>query len=316
MQMSEATVINYNSLLVVIDNDLSTQPALSRALELAAKTGAQITALYVAYDFSYEMTTMLSSDEREAMRNAVIKDRTQWVQDIIDSHNSDIEIEIVVKWESRDFEAIIRTAMAHHADIIIKASKKADDLVSVIFTPTDWHLMRKAPMPVLMVKDHAWPPQGNILAAVNVGTDDLEHARLNDKLTEIARDYGTLLTGTVHLVNAYPRAPISIAIEIPEFDTEAYHRSVHDHHMQEMTAHRKKFKIDPHCCHVEEGMPEQVVAKKAHELDAELVVIGTVGRVGLSAAFIGNTAEHVIDTLHCDVLAVKPDGFESPIQLV
>ena len=50
-------------------------------------------------------------------------------------------------------------------------------------------------------------------------------------------------------------------------------------------------------------------------LDAELVVIGTVGRVGISAALIGNTAEHVIDELNCDVLAIKPDGFVSPLSV-
>lgn len=53
----------------------------------------------------------------------------------------------------------------------------------------------------------------------------------------------------------------------------------------------------------------------AKTLDAELVIIGTVGRVGLSAALIGNTAEHVIDELNCDVLAIKPDGFESPLSV-
>lgn len=307
-------MINCTSILVVIDNDLDTQPALSRALELASKTSAAITALMVAYDFSYEMTTMLSPGERDAMRTAVIKERTQWVEDLIAQYDRNIEIEVVVKWQSRPFEAIIRTAMAHHADIIIKASQTSDDLASVIFTPTDWHLMRKAPMPVLMVKEHAWPPQGNILAAVNVGTEDKEHAQLNEKLTEIAKDYAKLITGNVHLINAYPRAPISIAIEIPEFDTEAYHESVKEHHEQEMAAHAKKFAVDIQRCHVEEGLPEDVVARKACELDAELVVIGTVGRAGLSAAFIGNTAEHVIDRLHCDVLAVKPDGFESPMQ--
>jgi universal stress protein E len=43
------------------------------------------------------------------------------------------------------------------------------------------------------------------------------------------------------------------------------------------------------------------------------VVIGTVGRTGLSAALVGNTAEHVIDSLDCDVLALKPDGYVSPL---
>ena len=51
----------------------------------------------------------------------------------------------------------------------------------------------------------------------------------------------------------------------------------------------------------------------AKRLNSELVVIGTVGRTGLSAALVGNTAEHVIDSLDCDVLALKHDGYVSPL---
>jgi universal stress protein E len=60
-------------------------------------------------------------------------------------------------------------------------------------------------------------------------------------------------------------------------------------------------------------LPEKVIPQVAKDIDAELVIIGTVGRVGISAALIGNTAEHVIDELNCDVLALKPDGFVSPL---
>jgi universal stress protein E len=65
---------------------------------------------------------------------------------------------------------------------------------------------------------------------------------------------------------------------------------------------------------VDIGLPEDVIPKYAQQLDAELVVLGTVGRQGISAALIGNTAEHVIDKLNCDVLAIKPDGFVSPVK--
>ena len=54
--------------------------------------------------------------------------------------------------------------------------------------------------------------------------------------------------------------------------------------------------------------------KVADELDAQLVVLGSVGRTGLTAALIGNTAEHIIDRLDCDVLTLKPAGFVCPIQ--
>ena len=34
--------------------------------------------------------------------------------------------------------------------------------------------------------------------------------------------------------------------------------------------------------------------------------MGAVSRAGLKRIFIGSTAEHVLDSLHCDVLVVKP----------
>lgn len=80
-----------------------------------------------------------------------------------------------------------------------------------------------------------------------------------------------------------------------------------------MAGHAKKYGITTANTYVKEGLPEKVIPMVAKDIDAELVIIGTVGRVGLSAALIGNTAEHVIDELDCDVLAVKPDGFVSPL---
>jgi universal stress protein E len=80
-----------------------------------------------------------------------------------------------------------------------------------------------------------------------------------------------------------------------------------------MQAHALKYGVPDEKCIVKEGLPEKVIPQVAKDIDAELVIIGTVGRVGLSAALIGNTAEHVIDELNCDVLAIKPDGFVSPL---
>jgi nucleotide-binding universal stress UspA family protein len=44
--------------------------------------------------------------------------------------------------------------------------------------------------------------------------------------------------------------------------------------------------------------------------------MGTVARTGLSGVFIGNTAENIINSLECPVLAVKPEGFVSPLRAV
>ena len=68
-------------ILAVIDPTKEQQHSLSRSIDLAKKSGATITAFLSIYDFSYEMTTMLSADEREAMREAVIKDRQEWLNE-------------------------------------------------------------------------------------------------------------------------------------------------------------------------------------------------------------------------------------------
>lgn len=69
----------------------------------------------------------------------------------------------------------------------------------------------------------------------------------------------------------------------------------------------------PHAQHLSQGLPEQVIPDFAKQLDAELVILGTIGRTGISAALLGNTAEHVLDQINCDVLAIKPEDFKCPL---
>ncbi|REL29688.1 universal stress protein UspE [Thalassotalea euphylliae] len=305
----------YQKILVVVDPTTEEQKALSRAIELADKTQGKITAFLSIFDFSYEMTTMLSSDERESMRQIVINDRMLWIDERIKELGaSEKDIDIKVIWHNRPFEAVIDQVLEHGYDVVIKGTHEHDKLKSVIFTPTDWHLLRKCPCPLLLVKDHSWPANGNILAAVNVGSDEDEHQSLNSIITEEAKHLADLISANVHLVNSFPGTPVNIAIEIPEFDASQYNDTMLQHHQQSMLTHAEKYGIDTANTYIKAGLPEDVIDELSQELDAELVILGTIGRTGLSAALIGNTAEHVIDRLNCDVLALKPAGYISPLQ--
>ncbi|CZF79382.1 universal stress protein UspE [Grimontia marina] len=306
----------YTNLLVAIDPDHEEQPALSRAKDIARKSCAPVTiTLFLAiYDFSYEMTSMLSAEERQAMRAGVLKQREEWIDSVIEKNASE-ELEIVkhVVWHNRPYESMIAKVFDGEHDLVIKATHQHDKLGSLIFTPTDWHLLRKCPCPVLLVKEHSWPENGKILTAVNVSSENETHEPLNDKLIDEAKAMSKLLTAEVNLVNAYPATPVNVTIELPEFDPASYTDAVRGHHLLQMKALRQKHSIDEDQTFCMEGLPEDVIPAVAKELDAELVILGTTGRVGLSAIFIGNTAEHTIDQLNCDVLAIKPDGYISPL---
>ena len=66
--------------------------------------------------------------------------------------------------------------------------------------------------------------------------------------------------------------------------------------------------------HLVEGHAGEVLPKLAGGLRAGLIVMGTVARTGISGFIIGNTAETILQSVHCSVLAVKPEGFVSPVQ--
>lgn len=305
----------YNNVLVVLDPTTEQQKALDRALQLARCQGCKITAFLSVYEFSYEMTTMLSGDERESMKQAVLKDRELWVNNYLaQAREQGLQLDVKVVWHNRPFEAIVRAVLEDNFDLVIKGTHDHDVLKSMIFTPTDWHVLRKCPCPVLLVKEHAWPAKGNIIAAVNAGSEQEHHLSLNQGVITKAQQMAGLLEANVHLVNAYPGTPVNIAIEIPEFNPQEYNSTMQRHHKDAIKVLAAQFSIPAEYCHVLEGMPEDVIPKLAKKLDAEMVIIGTIGRTGLSAAIIGNTAEHVIDRLDCDVLALKPANFVCPIE--
>ena len=305
-------MMEYKNILVMIDPTKDQHPSLERAAFLARSYGATISVFLCIYDLSYEMTSMLSRDEREAMRSGVIEQQEQWLVQLTDAY-PDLTINCTVTWHNRAFEAAIKHVQANSIDLLVKSTRKHDKLKSIIFTPTDWNLLRKSPCDVLLVKDHAWPNGGTIVTAINSVSEDEAHINLNQKVLQHATDLAKVINAKVKVVNAYPGTPVNIAIEIPEFNSDEYNSSVKKHHVSATHRIAEQFSLSSDDCIVEEGLPEDVIPQASNVLDAELVIIGTIGRTGLSAAFIGNTAEHVIDQLQCDLLAVKPDGFESPV---
>jgi nucleotide-binding universal stress UspA family protein len=63
-------------------------------------------------------------------------------------------------------------------------------------------------------------------------------------------------------------------------------------------------------CLLKSGPPFLEIIIAANELHADLIVIGTHGRSGLTSVLIGSVAEKVVRRAHCPVLTVKPEDFE------
>jgi len=303
----------YKNILVVINPDTEKQPALVRAINIAKQQPiVKITALVTIYDFSYDMTSILSPDARKAMRLGMLRQKQAWLTKICQPYlDQKFNIEIKARWYNHTFEAVLKYAYKRHVDLIIKATRDHNLLESMIFTPTDWHLLRKSACPVLLVDDKPIPLHTNIIAAVDLTSDDENGLKFNHKIIQEAQKVATILQGTLNIVNAYPATPSNINVELPEFDPISYTEAIKKHHLSVMKELRETFNIPKERTFVKVGQAEHVIPDLAKEMDAQVVVMGTQGRTGLSATFIGNTAESTIDKLHCDLFALKPDGFIS-----
>src|SRR5262249_23524972 len=65
--------------------------------------------------------------------------------------------------------------------------------------------------------------------------------------------------------------------------------------------------------HLQKGDPPAAFAEFGRPSRIDLVVMGPVAGAGVGGLLIGSTAETVLQRVDCSVLAVKPEGFVSPV---
>lgn len=225
----------------------------------------------------------------------------------------------------KPFVEVIQYQHQVNAQLVIKRAEKKNWLQNAI-TSNDMHLLRKCPAPVFLVRSNTDTLPQNILLAVDFDRDDpASHAdELNKKMLKtLVRFFDNSQTQCT-LFNAYdaPQAGfVSLFADDPDTMT------------RDLTAHEKGFKsselnllaqylhdaLSPQHLHkhikkvVIQGHAEQAICQQLKQSQSELLVIGTVARTGIPGLLIGNTAEEILLNVDCDVLALKPDEFISPV---
>jgi len=63
------------------------------------------------------------------------------------------------------------------------------------------------------------------------------------------------------------------------------------------------------------GKPFEEILRFAIQSQSDLIVMGTHGNTGFKHLFMGSQAERVVRRAPCDVLTVKPDGYDPKLDL-
>jgi universal stress protein E len=311
----------FKNILVVLDPEDEDHLALQRAVAVARLNQASLHVLLVLEALPLEMRMLVTAVHPQALQDIVErKQRARLDKWLAPLREDGIAVTTSLEWSNTPFLAIIRTVLRHQHDLVIKTVQRVTGPGAVLFHPTDRHLMRKCPCPLWMLKPATHPAYRRILAAVDPFPDEEPNNELNRTILELAGSLAAIEAADLHVVHAVqlvtgavlysPDVDAGVEVDMGQYRDEML--ALHQQRMHQLLA---DYAIAAERVHIETGVPGEVIVDVARRAQADLIVTGTVARTGIPGLLIGNTAEQILDYVSCDVLAVKPRGFVTPVTL-
>lgn len=319
----------FHNIIYLNEPTVDQTSAIARAVSLAENNQANLTivdviptqvvtagmGLRLRGPIFKELRAVVESDHRKAMES-MVQPFSQRMQ---------IRLEVLV---GKTYLEAIRAVLKNGYDLLIKPAEKPT-WTNRLFGSDDLHLLRKCPCPVWLMKPPEKPNYSIIMAAVDfnlLGPLPSEHD-LNREILELAASLALSDFASLHIVYAWEALAEEMLASrggVSPEDVADYVESEHQRHKTEFYRLAEELRgwigkdaydyLMPGF-HLPKGPAKNVIAPFAAELRADLVVMGTVARTGISGVIIGNTAEAILDQLTCSVLAIKPPGFKTPVKV-
>lgn len=319
----------FKRLLCIVDPHRPADAVLGRAVSLAQNNQATLTVASVAPRVIAGIGMPEGGPISADLQEAVIDDSRQQLENVVAPFRPQMAIHAQVL-VGTPFLEIIREVLRNGHDLVVKAPEDPDWLERLLGSD-DMHLLRKCPCPVWLVKRSPSKSYRRILAAVDIDADHPDHElairhQLNVKILELAFSLALSDFAELHVAHAWQAVGESAMrgafLSRPETEVLAYVEQVrkgHDEGLDELlsdvidTQGDDAVQFLSPTKHVIKGQPQKEIPALAKSLAADLVVMGTVARTGVPGFFIGNTAEAILEQIECSVLAVKPEGFITPV---
>ena len=218
------------------------------------------------------------------------------------------------------FLEIIRQVLREKHDLLMSTAAESEFSQTALFGSTAMHLMRKCPCPVWIGKPSPKKTYSRIMAAVDPDPTDTTRHGLNARILDLAVSLARSEHSELHIIHCW-RLPMEGTLRArQEFSKDTVDnmiddlREVHKQRLKKLLDAQDMDGITTHI-HQLKGNPGILISRMAAEQGIDLVIMGTVCRTGIAGFFIGNTAEKVLQDIQCSVLAIKPEGFQTPVTL-
>ena len=264
-------------ILAVIDPTRNEQWALQKAVSLAKnRENSRVLAFVCAHSEA-------EYDDPEAYRSVEIKRYHLWLADLIAGLDAEgVEIVPVVEWGRNWREAIVGAADDAGIDLVVKRASGRPELLA----SSDRELIRTLDSALLLIKHDPVRELQKVLVAIDFNATDDGHVALNEAIIALGKRIRGSHGVELHAVCAYPESD----------------KFVHPPDVA------RSLEIDRSRAHIRQGRAADVIPELANGIDADLVIVGNVGRRGLAGITIGNTSEKILVDIHADVLVLAEEA--------
>ena len=303
-------------ILVVVDPTASAHPAVERAAWLARHKPARI-ELFIS-DYAPQLVDPRFHGVPEGdSRAALIERHRRRLEQIAEPLRSGgLSVETDARFDHPLHDSIVKKALDSAADFVVKDTHYHSVLKRSIFSNTDWNLIRNCGATLWLVKPRPPGQRPCFVAAVDPLHERDKPAELDHRILGTAKDLAGALGGDVHVFHAFDVATaiavstdaVTMPIALPMNEIADAMRAEHTEAVERLC---REHGVPPDRTHVQQGATRQALLALTEQLRADAVVMGALSRSGVKGFFLGNTAEDVLDRLHCDLVIVKPASFRA-----
>jgi len=200
---------------------------------------------------------------------------------------------------------LIRQILKQQHDLVITGTRQRGAAASVLFGSTGMKLLRKCPCPVWITK----PCQGRQMTSILVAND-------LSPVSECALELGVSMA-ELHQAQLHVLHVLELGLGRREWDSYEIRVRARAEASKKLEAQLARVDVGrlqkPPSIDIVVDAADTAIVHRIEQSGIDLLVMGTVGRGGISGVLVGNTAERLLPRIQCSVLAVKPSDFICPI---
>lgn len=308
-------MLGLKSILVFVDPEMDSSPALTRAARLAKANGAKVTVFSVVEPMPRFAALLLSNDVDDFEKRTVrqVEAQLEELAATLRDDGLDVTVRIV---SGRAAIEIIREVLRRGHDLVVKSADGSEPHSHV--SHRDMQLLRKCPATVWLVRAEMDANIQHVLAPVDPEPGDSVRNALNSRILRSALAIANDENAKLDVLRAWQLAGTTIHLHaLSDEELDRYMDAIRDKFQTSLDEFLEDFEGagERFQAHLVKGAPETRIPEWVKEHNIDLIVMGTVARTGVAGLFIGNTAERVLPQVPCSIVALKPEGFRTPVEL-